>query len=89
MSQDKPRRRMWFSLAAIGCLHLTFLKAPGISRSLAQSVRSEPPATCWPTRTLSFAAGTREARVETFRGFPLSRQKICPRTRIGQGVSRG
>jgi hypothetical protein len=77
MSRDKPRlRRMWFSLAAIACLHLTFLKAPGISRSLAQSVPSEPPATCWPTRTLSFAAGTREAVLKHSADFLVAAEDL-------------
>jgi hypothetical protein len=77
MSRDKPRiRRMWFSLAAIGCLHLTFPQAPGTSRSLAQSVPAEPPATCWPTRTLSFAAGSREAVLQRSADFLVAAEDL-------------
>jgi len=77
MSRDSRRlRRMWFSLAAIGCLHLTFLHAPGILWSLAQSVPAEPPATCWPARTISFAAGTREAVLKRSADFLVAAEDL-------------
>lgn len=75
MRRDKPHfRRTWFSLAAIGCLHLTLLYAPGTSRSFAQSTPTEP--TCWPVGTLTFAAGTREAVLERSADFLITAEDL-------------
>jgi len=56
-------------------LHLTFLHAPGISGALAQSVSAEP-ATCWPTGTLTFDAGTREAVLERSADFLIAAEDL-------------
>ena len=75
MLRDRPNfSRVWFSLAAIGCLHLTLLYAPGTSRSFAQSTPTEP--TCWPTGTLTFAAGTREAVLERSANFLITAEDV-------------
>ena len=75
MLRDRPNfSRVWFSLAAIGCLHLTLLYAPGTSRSFAQSTPIEP--TCWPTGTLTFAAGTREAVLERSANFLITAEDL-------------
>ena len=76
MRRDKPHfRRMWFSLAAIGCLHLVVLHAPGMSRAFAQSVPADA-AACWPTGTLTFAAGNREAVLERSADFLIAAEDL-------------
>jgi len=75
MLRDSPNfSRVWFFLGAIGCLHLTLLYAPGTSRSCAQSTPTEP--TCWPTLTLTFAAGSRGAVLERSADFLITAEDL-------------